>query len=97
MQLASHIWPVGDDSSALENRMPDTNDDDVNASLVAARASQRKEKSGPLSAPQEGEHGHIIANTDCSVSDIRNWLKEIRVREGPVKIKKKNEVILNLK
>ena len=42
--------------------MPDTNDDDVNASLVAARASQRKEKSEPLSAPQEDELGHIIAD-----------------------------------
>ena len=46
MELASHIWLVGDDRSAQENVMPDTNDDDVDASLVAARASQRKEKSG---------------------------------------------------
>ena len=53
MQLASHIWLVGDGSRALDNQMPDSNDDDANASLVAARASQRKEKSEPLSAPQE--------------------------------------------
>ena len=47
MELASHIWVVGDDTGAEENVMPDTNDGDVEASLVAARASQRKEKSGP--------------------------------------------------
>ena len=85
MQLASHIWPLGDDSRALSNQMPDTNDDDVNASLVAARASQRKEKSEPLSAPQEDDDGYIMADTDCSVIDIRNCLKEIRVRESPDK------------
>ena len=76
MQLASHIWPVGDDSNALEDQMPDTNDDDVNASLVAARASQRKEKSEPLSAPHEYTHLHIMADTDCSVIDIRNLLRD---------------------
>ena len=84
MELASHKWPVGDDSRALEHQMPDTNDDDVNASLVPTRASQRKDKSDePLSAPQEDTHGHIIADNYCSVIDTRNWLKEIRVREGP--------------
>ena len=53
----------------------------MNASLVAARSSQRKEDSEPLSAPQEDEHGHVLADTDCSAIDIRNWLKELRVRE----------------
>ena len=73
MQLAFHIWSVGDDSNALEDQMPDTNDDDVNASLVVARASQRKDKSEPLFAPQEDEHEYTIADTDCSVVDIRNY------------------------
>ena len=56
MQLASHMWPVGHDSRTLENQMPDTNDDDVNASLVAARASQRKDKSETSFAPKEDKH-----------------------------------------
>ena len=89
IQLASHIWLVGDDSRAQENQMPDTNDDDFDASLAAVRASQRKEKSGQLSVPQEDEHGCIIADSDRSVLDIRNWLEEIRARQGPDK--KQNE------
>ena len=52
MHLASYIWVVGDDTCPEENAMPDINEDDIEASLVAARASQRKDKSGPLSVPQ---------------------------------------------
>ena len=83
MEFASHIWLVGDDRSAHGNVMPATNDDDVDASLVAARASQRKEKSGRFTVPQRDEHGHISADMRCSVLDIRSWLTEIRDRESP--------------
>ena len=44
MTLASHIWIAGDDRHAQEHVLPLVDDDDVDASLVAARASQRKEK-----------------------------------------------------
>ena len=44
MDLASHIWVVGDEFSAVEHVMPMTNADEVEAALVAARASQHKEK-----------------------------------------------------
>ena len=46
MELAFHIWIVGDDTVAQESVVPDTNDDDVDASLVTARASQRKKSRG---------------------------------------------------
>ena len=91
MELASHIWLVGDDRRAHENVMPDTNDDDVDASLVAARASQRKENSGPLTVLQTDGNGHIRADMSCSVLDVRNWLKEIRGRESPDKQKERFE------
>ena len=48
MNLAAHTWSAGDDTHSQENVMPVTKDENVNASLVAARASQRKEKAGPL-------------------------------------------------
>ena len=71
MTLASHIWVAGDDINAKENVMPPAQDEDVNASLVVARASQRKEKGEPLTEPEIDETGQISADTDCSVSDIR--------------------------
>ena len=45
MDLASHIWVVGDDICFEESVKLGTNEDDIEASLVAARASQRKEES----------------------------------------------------
>ena len=71
--------------------MPATNDDDVDASLVAARASQRKDKSGPLTVPHRDKHGQTSADTSCSVRDIRNGLKEIRERVGHDKRKVLND------
>ena len=50
MTFASHVWIAGDDRNAQGNVMPLAKDDDVDASLVAARASQRKEKAGPRAA-----------------------------------------------
>ena len=62
-------------------------DDDVDASLVTARASQRKEKAGPQTVPHRDEKGQISTDTSCSVRDIKNWLAEIRERIGPDKRK----------
>ena len=36
-----------------------------------------------FTVPQEDEHGHISADISCSVLDVRNLLKDIRIREGP--------------
>ena len=87
----SHIWLVGADRNAHENVMPATKDDDVDASLVAARASQRKETSGPLTVPHRDENGQVSADTSCSVRDMKSWLKEIRERVGPDKRKVLND------
>ena len=48
MALAPHIWVVGDDSTAHANRMAVVNIADIDASMVAAKACQRKAKAGPL-------------------------------------------------
>ena len=68
MALASHIWIAGDYRNAHGHVMPFTNDDDVDASLVAARASQRKE----TTRPHRYEIGQISTDTSCSVRDIKN-------------------------
>ena len=65
--------------------MPLTKDKHVNASLVAARASQREEKAEPLTVPETDDKGQISTDTDCSVHDIKTWLAEIRERIGPDK------------
>ena len=44
MELASHIWVVADDSAATESVMPMVHTDDVDASIVVAKAFQRKAK-----------------------------------------------------
>ena len=82
MTSASHIWIAGDDTNAKENVMPLTKDENVNASLVAARASKRKEKDGLLTMPETDDKGQISADTDCSFQDIKTWLAEIRERMG---------------
>ena len=43
MALASHIWAVGDDSAAHKHRMLVVTIADIDASMVAAKASQRNE------------------------------------------------------
>ena len=55
MDLASHILFVGDDTGAVEHVMPATNQNDIDASMVAARASQRTDKAGTLSTQQRME------------------------------------------
>ena len=51
MTLAYHIWIAGDDRNAQGHVMPLTNDEDVDASLIAATASQRKETTGTFTVP----------------------------------------------
>ena len=56
-------------------------------SLVAARASQRRETEGPLTTQQMDEMGQVGSDTECSVDGIKKWLAEIRERIGPDKKK----------
>ena len=81
VDVASHIWFVGDDTAAIGNVMPVVKIADIDASMVLARASQRKEKAGPLSIQKEDKERQIIVDTYCSVIDAQDWLKEVRVRD----------------
>ena len=40
---------MGDDTAAVEHVVPVVNNAEIDASMVTARAFQRKEKAGPLS------------------------------------------------
>ena len=83
MTLAAHVWGAGDDTRAQEKVMPTLEENKVQESLVAARASQRRETEGPLTTQQMDEMGQISSDTECSVDDIKKWLAEIRERIGP--------------
>ena len=92
MALACHIWVVGGDSTAHEHMMCVVNIADLDASIVAAKASQRKEDEGPLANPQKYREGEIISDTSCSVDGIRNLLREMRARVQMIKKKRRNRL-----
>ena len=61
--------------------MPVLHKVDINAAMIAAKASHRKERAGPLSIEKAKTEGQATIDTSCYVNDIHVWLSEILVRE----------------
>ena len=52
----------------------------VKTSLTAARASQRQDKPGLVTADEEALP-QVHAYTSCFKKDVENWLREVKERE----------------
>ena len=58
--------------------------------MKSARASQRKEKTGPLLTPGDVTMPTLVVYTSCTIANVHAWQNEIRTRRDD-----KNRLVLN--
>ena len=80
MTLASDIWRANEDPNSSESVVTHISAEELAQSLKSARASQRKEKTGPLSTPTNLKMPGLVVYTSATIADIRAWKREIRTR-----------------